>query len=149
MCVLGAVVRHAPLPLSPGGGHRHFPYRRPPLSTILEFVFDTDGWWGTRVEYPCPRAVWLTLRQVFPPRRVRYDDVPLRVRAAGIDVARVERAELYAWQQTSTGDWFAEVQVIVTNPTERAEHEAWLFVPAAAVRPREVDTGTAPHADLT
>lgn len=67
---------------------------------------------------------------------MRCDRSPLRVQAAGIDIARFLPAQLHAWQQTSTGDWYAEVQATVVNRTERAHHENWLLAPAAAVRPR-------------
>lgn len=125
---------HSPRP--PGGGHRHFPYRRPPLSTILESVFDTDRWWGTRITYASPQRVWLYLAHALPPQRVSNDDVPLRVRAAGIDLARELPAELHAWQQTSTGDWFGEVQTVLVNRNGLGKHETQLLVPASAVRPR-------------
>lgn len=87
-----------------------------------------------RVEYEPARPVWLELARALPPGRLRRSDVPLQVQA-GIDIARVLPAQLHAWQQTSTGDWFAEVQATVVNRTERAHHEVWLL--AAAVSPRD------------
>lgn len=110
--------------------------RRSPRFTI-ELVCDESGWWGTRVEYEPARPVWLELARALPPGRVRRGDVPLRVQAAGIDIARVLPAQLHAWQQTNTGDWYAEVQATVVNRTERAHHETWLLAPASAVRPRD------------
>lgn len=105
---------------------------------IIERVFDqVSGWWGTRYEYDPPRPVWLDLRQALPPQRLRQDDIPLRVRAAGVDIARVEPAELLAWQQTCAGDWYAEVRATLTNRNGQAQREATLLSPADAISPRE------------
>lgn len=117
------------------GGRGTSPCLRPP-KRIIEQVCDESGWWGTRIEYTPARPVWLDLARVLPPRRVRHDDVPLRVRAAGIDLGRVLHAWLHAWQQTNTGDWVAEVETVLVNRTERGQHVAWLFAPAEAVQPR-------------
>lgn len=100
-------------------------------------MFDqSSGWWGTRYEYDPPRPVWLDLRLTLPPRRLRQDTIPLRVRAAGVDIARVEPAELLAWQQTNTGDWYGEVRTMLTNRNGQAQRETTLLSPAEAITPR-------------
>lgn len=110
-------------------------------------MFDEDGWWGTRITYDPPRPVWLDVARALPPSRVRNDDVPLRVRAAGIDLARVLPGSLLAWHRTNTGDWFAEVRTTLVNRTERGQHITQLLAPATSVHPRETAADTPLHSD--
>lgn len=104
-------------------------------STRIEATQPED-WWGTRWVYAPPRPVWLVLARALPPSRVSSGDAPLRVRARGVDISRTLPAELMAWQQTSTGDWFAELTVCLVNRTGSGAHDTMLYAPAAAVTPR-------------
>lgn len=83
-----------------------------------------------------PRPVWLILSRALPPSRVGSGDAPLRVRARGVDVSRTLPADLLAWQQISTADWYAELAVCLVNAAGDAGHQTVLYAPAAAVTPR-------------
>lgn len=99
-----------------------------------------DGWWGTRREVDPPLPVWVELARVFPASRVTSADVPLRVRASGIDTTLTVAGEITSWHQTLTGDWWAQTRFEVANRAERARMLVSQLVPAAAVRPRHRST---------
>ena len=99
---------------------------------------DDDVWWGTvRVRTP-PTPVLVDLTIALPPSRVVARGVPLRVRASGIDLLPVA-GQLLSWHQLATGDWYALVEMRLTNRTGRGALPVQQLVPAAAVRRRGLD----------
>ncbi|QRK89682.1 hypothetical protein [Saccharopolyspora erythraea] len=83
-----------------------------------------------------PRPVWVYLPLVFPPARVVSREVPIGVRAYGIDNTATVPGELLAWQLTATGDWWAQIRLTLHNRNQRGALETELWAPGAAVRPR-------------
>lgn len=82
--------------------------------------------------------VWVDLRAVFPPQQVGVrPGTPMRVRAAGLDNGRQAAGMLLAWQQTTTGDRWAQVRVELINRNRRARLIAEVWVPQTAVQRRD------------
>ncbi|MEV4728757.1 hypothetical protein [Saccharopolyspora sp. NPDC049426] len=99
-----------------------------------------DGdWQGTRQRPDAPVPVWIKLAYVLPPspRPGGLDGIPLRVRAAGIDITKIVPGVLLAWHQTITGDWWALVTFELTNRSRRPGLVVTQLVPPAAVRQRQ------------
>lgn len=98
-----------------------------------------DGdWQGTRRRPDAPVPIWIKLAYVLPPspRPGGLNGVPLRVRAAGIDIAKTVPGVLLAWHQTITGDWWALATFELTNRSQKPGLVVTQLVPAAAVKPR-------------
>ena len=94
----------------------------------------TDAVWnGTQTVIDPPQAVLVDLAAVLRPSRVGMRNVPLRVRAGGIDLLPVQ-ARLHAWHETITQDTFGLVEMTVGNRTGRAALTLLQLVPEAAVR---------------
>ncbi|MEU6263908.1 hypothetical protein [Saccharopolyspora shandongensis] len=100
---------------------------------------DKDGdWQGTRRRPDTPVPIWIKLAYVLPPspRPRAIDRVPLRVRAAGIDISATVPGVLLDWHQTITGDWWALATFELTNRSGKPGLVVTQLVPAAAVKPR-------------
>lgn len=98
-----------------------------------------DGdWQGTRRRPDAPVPIWIKLAYVLPPspRPGGLNGVPLRVRAAGIDIAKTVPGVLLAWHQTITGDWWALATFELTNRSGRPGLVVTQLVSATAVSPR-------------
>lgn len=100
-----------------------------------------DGWWGTLQWRDPMTPVWVDLRRALPPQGVGVQDgTPMRVRAAAVDVGRQAPGWLAAWQCTHTGDWYADVRAVeLVSRNGRGRRTVAMLVPAAAVRPRDLD----------
>lgn len=99
---------------------------------------DKSGdWQGTRRRPDAPVPIWIKLSNALSPGRVRvFEGVPLRVRAAGIDISATVPGVLLAWHQTCTGDWWALASFELTNRSGRPSLVVTQLVPASAVKPR-------------
>lgn len=97
-----------------------------------------DGWWGTRQVRTPPVPVWVDLRRALPPQQVGVrTGTAMRIRAAGVDNSRLAPGVLLAWQQTATGDRWAQVRAELVNRNEHARMIAELWVPQHAVQRRD------------
>ncbi|MER7015339.1 hypothetical protein ABT324_28230 [Saccharopolyspora sp. NPDC000359] len=94
-----------------------------------------DPWRGTRRDLEPPCEVWIKLAYALPPRPLPRPRVPLRVRAAGLDIAATVPGVLRAWHQTCTGEWWGLCELTITNGTGAALHLTGQLVPEAALRP--------------
>jgi hypothetical protein len=94
-----------------------------------------DGWQGTVRPQHEPLPVLVDLSRLWPPDSIGSGNVPLRVRAFGLDNGDVATGELYEWVQLRTGGWLAGVRFTATSINGRLRREIDQFVPAAAIRP--------------
>lgn len=82
--------------------------------------------------------VWVELATVLPPKPLAdRGEIPLRVRACGIDNAQVIEGELIAWYRVMTGAWWAQVRMQLSNRSGTASLPVTQLVPADAVRQRD------------
>lgn len=102
---------------------------------------DGDPWCGTCRTLDPPQQVWVNLAQLVPPTRVSSADVPLRVRAAGLEATGHAPGLLESWHQTMTGDWFGLVRMAIPNRAQTADLHLHQLCPAAALAPSEKFAG--------
>ncbi|SDZ01393.1 hypothetical protein SAMN05216215_104273 [Saccharopolyspora shandongensis] len=99
---------------------------------------DADGWWKTRrLSKGGPLPVWVYLPGVFPWRGIGGGrDVPLRVRAAGLDISVSVPGEVLLWHQAFNGEWLGLTSFEVGNRSGRARMALIQLVSERALRPR-------------
>ncbi|GBF17356.1 hypothetical protein Br6_04762 [Rhodococcus sp. Br-6] len=87
---------------------------------------------------PIPADVYVDTSSVFPAGTgfSRADQLPLRVRACAVQLESCMPATLHNWLRVASGRWVAQVCVPASSANGRSSLDLWLWVDAAAVRPR-------------
>jgi hypothetical protein len=81
------------------------------------------------------REVRVDVARVFPATATRKDELPLWVRAGGLQLEATMAARQVAWIRTSTGGWVAYVQMPAASGNGRSRLTMDLWVPADALSP--------------
>ncbi|TCN53459.1 hypothetical protein EV641_106103 [Rhodococcus sp. SMB37] len=102
-----------------------------------------DGWVEPFPEAPIlrrlrePVAVVVDISHVLPGSLgfARADQLPLRVRAGGVQLEAAMPADLWAWLRVADGRWLAQVYLPVRSANGLSSTDLWLWVESSYVVP--------------